>query len=406
MGNPKLNLSFSTEHTISLTTEGASDSVLLGQLSFSNILPQCEIQITLARFGRLKSGKETRECTASRKLLDELGLTGAQREQKQEQFDYHAAEKLSGCLISLSPTTSRSKTIKCNFELPVPSYLPATTALPSVQINYAIFATCTLPNGKTLQSSQNLHITRKNVEPTRLEPSSTVSYPESPLAVRVTFDTPALTSKNITIPSTLYLQGLNLPSTTCMRPNETRWLVPREIRWELKETAVLLTGTSDTTGHLPMATAQRSLHKRTLTTGKQKLKLSYPFTARGTTHTPSPTSLLIPFTLTAPPSTSLDTSTALTTADAHILHTVLSSIPSTHPQRFALHIEYTLHVWLRIGEDVFDAASGDLVNRKMDEMAYTVVCPLVAQGGGGGEMLGGLPRYDGVGAAGNDAGRE
>jgi hypothetical protein len=168
--------------------------------------------------------------------------------------------------------------------------------------------------------------------------------------------------------------------------NETRWLVPREIRWEFEETAVLITGFPDTTGNLSMATTQRALKKRKLSTGKEKLKLNYPFSRKGNTPIrvlPDGSGMEIPFFVTAPNCISLSGSTVLSVAGGHILHTVLCSEPSSNPalprKRFAVYLEYKLHIWLRIGEDVFDEASGGLVNRKMDEMAYTILCPLSKQ---------------------------
>ncbi|KAF1364544.1 hypothetical protein EJ07DRAFT_151811 [Lizonia empirigonia] len=387
MGRPKLSLHAPADHTITLTSaEGASDSFFLGQLFFSNVPPQCDIQITLTRVGRLKQGTETKGGAASNNLLSELGFLGAQKEQRREQFDYDTAEKLSGVSIVPSQTTAGSKTVKCNFELPIPSYLPATAALPSVDISYAIFATCTLPSGKVAQCSQVLRLVRENVESIGLEPSHTVSFPDSPLAVRASFDAPDLSSKNLVIPTTLQLQGLSLSSINSMRTNETRWLVPREIKWEFEETAILVTGVPDATGHIPMSIAQRVMKKRKLATGKEKLKLNYPFTRKGNTSIhmlDDGTGMEIPFTVNAPKSTSLGDSTALSVAGGHVLHTVLSheASPETAlPQkRFAVYLEYKLHMWLRIGEDVFDEASGDLVNRKMDEMAYTILCPLTTQ---------------------------
>ena len=127
MGKPKLALQVPSNHTITLTSaEGALDSTLAGQLSFSNVPSQCDIQITLARVGRLKRGKETKNDKVSKKLMSELGFMGSQKEQKRELFDYETAEKLCGCLISPPQTPAGSKTIKCDFELPIPSYLPAT----------------------------------------------------------------------------------------------------------------------------------------------------------------------------------------------------------------------------------------------------------------------------------------
>ncbi|KAJ4362681.1 hypothetical protein N0V95_001389 [Ascochyta clinopodiicola] len=387
MGKPKLSLDAPADHVISFTyNEGSSDSLLCGQLSFSNIPVQCDIHITLARVGRLKQGKDANGETGSKHFIRELGFTGPRKDQNHDQFDYESAEKLSNCLINPPQTTSGSKTIKCGFKLPVPSYLPATAALPSVEISYAIFATCDLSNGTTVQCRKDLHIIRKSTEPLRLEPSRKVSFPESTLAVRASFDAPDLGTKNITIPTKLQLHGLGIPSTSSMRINETRWLVPREIKWELEETAVLITGAPDDTGHIPMSTAQRTLRKRNLAIGTKKLKLKYPFTRPGNSTIrmlQDNTGIEIPFPIHTPKTTQLGDTTALAVAGSHILHTVLCSDSSADPtrpkERFALYLEYKLHMWLRIGEDVFDEASGDLVNRKMDEMAYTVLCPLTTQ---------------------------
>ncbi|KAF3040195.1 hypothetical protein E8E11_007859 [Didymella keratinophila] len=385
MGKPKLALQVPADHTIVITADGASDSLLHGTLTFSNVPPQCDVQITLARVGRIKKGKETNTETASKKLLSEFGFMGSQKEQKREQFDYDIAEKLCGCTISPSPGTTTSKTTACDFDLPIPGYLPATAALPSVDISYAIFATCTLPTGKISQSSQDLRIIRETGEHVRLDPSRTVSFPETTFAVRTSFGVPSFNLKDRAIPTTLQLNGLNLPITNSMRVTETRWLVPREIRWDLEETAVLITGCPDATGHVPMSTAHRVLKKRQIATGKEKLRLKYPFTRPGNTpitmHANN-SGFSIPFTVSAPKDISLGDSTALTVAGGHVLHTVLDTTandPYGLQKRFAVYLEYKLHVWLRIGEDVFDEASGDLVNRKMDEMAYTVVCPLTQQ---------------------------
>ena len=411
MGKPKLALQVPSNHTITLTSaEGALDSTLAGQLSFSNVPSQCDIQITLARVGRLKQGKETKNDKVSKKLMSELGFMGSQKEQKRELFDYETAEKLCGCLISPPQTPAGSKTIKCDFEIPIPSYLPATASLPSVEILYAVFAVCVLPNGKVAQTSQDLRITREIDEVVRLEPSRRVSFPETTFAVRASFDTPDISGKAMTISTTLQLNGLNLPITNSMRITETRWLVLREIRWEFEETAVLVTGFPDATGHLPMSTAQRVPKKRKLATGKEKLKLNYPFTRPKNSFVrmlDDNSGMEIPFNITVPKDISLGDSTALSVAGGHIMHTVLSSEPAVDlnlPQkRFAVYLEYKLHIWLRIGEDVFDEASGDLVNRKMDEMAYTVVCPLTTQQMANGQQEGHdqpapiiPPSYDGV----------
>lgn len=385
MGKPKVVLQVPADHTIVIPADGASDSLLRGTLSFSNVPPQCVVDITLARVGRLEKARETNNDTASKKLLSELGFMGLQKEKECKQFNYFLAEKLCGCYISSPPGTTTSRTTKCDFDLTIPGYLPATIDLPSVGISYAILATCTLPNGKISQTSQDLRIIRETTEPLRLEPSRTVSFPETTFAVRTTFGTPSFELKDTTIPTTLQLNGLNLPITSSMRVTETRWLVPREIRWDLEETAIIVTGCPDATGHLPMSIAQRVLAKRQIAAGREKLKLKYPFTRPGNTpimmHADK-SGLSIPFTISAPKNVSLGDSTALAVAGGHILHTILDTTaqdPNGLQERFAVYLEYKLHVWLRIGEDVFDEASGDLVNRKMDEMAYTVVCPLAQQ---------------------------
>ncbi|KAF1927142.1 uncharacterized protein M421DRAFT_182737 [Didymella exigua CBS 183.55] len=385
MGKPRLALQVPADHIIVITADGASDSLLHGTLIFSNVPLQCDIQITLARVGRLKRGKDMENDSASKKLMSELRFMRSHKEQKRELFNYEMAEKLCGCFVSPLRGTPTSKTTKCDFVLQIPSYLPATAALPSVDISYAIFATCNLANGEVLQTSQDLRIIREIAGPIRLEPSRTVSFPETTFAICASFGLPSSNHKNSTISATLQLNGLNLPITNSMRVNEMRWLVPREIRWYLEETTVLITGCPDATGHLPMSTAQRVLKKRQIATGKEKLKLNYPFTRAGNTPItmcPDNSSISILFMILAPKDISLGESTALAVAGGHVLHTVLDKYAGNlHglQKRFAVYLEYKLHVWLRIGEDIFDEASGDLVNRKMDEMAYTVVCPLIQQ---------------------------
>jgi hypothetical protein len=158
-------------------------------------------------------------------------------------------------------------------------------------------------------------------------------------------------------------------------------MVAREIQWEVEEKATVVSGFPDNTGHLAMHTTARSERKRKICHGKEKLKLKYPFTRPGNTPITmfGETSMGIPVDVKIPKGIDLAGGTTLTVAGGHVLHSVLCSEPSnasTPGVRFALHVEYTLHIWLRMGEDIFDKATGDLVNRKMDEMAYTVVCPL------------------------------
>jgi hypothetical protein len=386
MAKCKLSLQVPAEHIITLDLARETlDTTLHGHLSASNVPPECDFQITLARVGRLTSGKESRNDTASKKLLSELWFMGSEKEQKRERFDYEIAEKLCSCTITPSQNAGASKIVKSDFRLSIPSYLPATVSLPSVDVAYAVFATCTLPNGKVVQTSQDLRVTRQTAEPLRLEPSRTVTFPETTFAVRASFDAPTIGAKNTSIPTTLQLNGLKLPMNDSMRLTETRWLVPREVKWVLEETAVIITGCADATGHIPMSGAHRALKKRTLATGKEKLKLRYPFTRPGNTPVsvlPNNSGMRVPLSIAAPIAIALGDSTALAVTGGHILHTIQSAEAHTNPgtpqKRFAVFLEYKLHVWLRIGEDVFDEASGDLVNRKMDEMAYTVVCPLTA----------------------------
>ena len=158
-------------------------------------------------------------------------------------------------------------------------------------------------------------------------------------------------------------------------------MVAREIQWELEEKATVVSGFPDNTGHLAMHTATRSERKRKICSGKEKLKLKYPFTRPGNTPVTmlGEASMGIPVDVKIPKGIDLAGGTTLTVAGGHVLHSVLNSEPSdasTSGSRFALHAELTLHIWLRMGEDIFDKATGDLINRKMDEMAYTVVCPL------------------------------
>lgn len=389
MGKPKLALQIPAHHTISIPANGVSECFLHGTLSLNNVPPQCETRITLARIGRLKTssrGRETQNDSASKKFLGEFGFLGSQKEQEQELFDCKIAEKLSSCSVQSQPRrTATSNIIECGFELQIPEYLPATAELPSFSITYAISAICILPNGKVLQAVKDLRITREAEKAPRLEPSRTVSFPETTFAVRAIFGLPSFDLKKTSIPTTLRLNSLSLPIANSMRITETRWLVPREIRWSLEETAILITGCPDATGHLPMSTAHRVSKKRQIATGKQKLKLKYPFTRAGNTpvtmHSDK-SGLSIPLLISAPGNISLSDSTALSVAGGHIMHTVLdesANDPNGLQKRFAVYLEYKLHVWLRMGEDVFDEASGDLVNRKMDEMAYTIVCPLMQQ---------------------------
>jgi hypothetical protein len=381
MGKPTFRIDAPSKHAITFTTGNrASKSTLSGCLSIKGLLKtnfsQSEIHVYLVRAARWDpaacASSNTRRrfpgILGSSKPRDKLSLANAE---KLVQFSTH---------ITVAPTGSESRKAKCDFSLAIPYYLPPTTTFPSTDISYALVAECTTPDGRVLQTSQELQILRHNTDCIRLQPSLTVTYPESPLAVRVTFPQPLPDSKTA-IPATLCLEGLSLPSKSCMRATETRWMVAREIQWEVEEKATVISGFPDNTGHLAMHATARSEQKRKISHGRQKLKLKYPFTRPGNTPVTmlGDTSMGIPVDVRIPKAVDLGGGTALTVAGGHVLHSVSCSEPSDVSDpgvRFALHVEYTLHIWLRMGEDIFDKATGDLVNRKMDEMAYTVRCPL------------------------------
>jgi hypothetical protein len=378
MGKPTFRIDAPSKHAITFTTGNrASESTLSGCLSIKSLFKtnfsQCEIHVYLVRAARWDSvacaSSDTRRrfsrILGSSKPSDTLSLANAE---KLVQFSTHIT------------VGSESRKAKCDFSLAIPHYLPPTTALPSTDILYALVAECTTSDGRVLQTSQELQIFRHNTDCIRLQPSLTVTYPESPLAVRVTFAQPLPDSKTA-IPATLCLEGLSLPRKSSMRVTETRWMVAREIQWEVEEKATVISGFPDNTGHLAMHATARSEQKRKISHGRQKLKLKYPFVRPGNTPITmfGETSMGIPVDVRIPKGVDLGGGTALTVAGGHVLHSVLCTEPcdaSTSGIRFALHVEYTLHIWLRMGEDIFDKATGDLVNRKMDEMAYTVRCPL------------------------------
>lgn len=378
---PRINIHASPEHVILLNTANqASASILVGQISFSNLALPCQCQIVLTRNGRLNSTETTNSNTASRNpILDELGLAGLK--QRRGPFNYQSSEKLAHSTTILDQATVGLNSNRCTFQLAVPSFLPSTAELPSLEIVYTLVVTCILPCGRILQASQDLRISRKNDHPILLQPSRKVAFPDCSFAVKVNFEAPVL-GPTITIPAKLHLSGLSLPRTALMHATDTRWMVPREIKWRIEETAVIISGIPDDTGHVPIATATRIVKNRELSRGREKLKIKFPLTKPGNTPVAmlNPDSMDIPFNPTVPEDARLGDTTALTVAGGHVLHTVLSTKTSSNPAsprtRFTVFLDYTLHIWLRTGVDTFEQESGNLVNRKMDEMAYTIVCPL------------------------------
>ncbi|OAL53627.1 hypothetical protein IQ07DRAFT_667637 [Pyrenochaeta sp. DS3sAY3a] len=378
-----LALHTAKDHVIaSAIAETVVEAILDGELECCNIPTNCQVRVELVRVGRIIKGGKSKHATATKALISELGFLGSAKDQRTAELDYASAEKISESVIIPTPGSKS----KCAFRLDIPTHLPPTVELSSVRISYSVVATCDPGTGKLLQSSKPVNIIRQTPGPVNLEPSQTVVYPESPLAIQARFQTLSPSAKRLNIPVALQLHGMLLPPTESMHNNESRWLVPREIRWELEETAVLITGSPDSTGQVPMATAQKVLKKQQLSAGKEKLKLKYPFTRAGNTVVrmlEEEGGMEIPINVMAPADTDLSDGRTLSIAGAHILHTVrdcanpLSS--SQAHSRFAVYLEYKLHIWVRTGEDVFDNASGDLMNRKVDEMAYTILCPLNTQ---------------------------
>lgn len=380
---PCLALHTVTDHVIaSAVSETVLGPTVTGQLEYSNIPTNCPVRVELIRVGRIIKGGKSKHATTTKAFISELGFLGSAKDQKRAELDYASAEKISESVIIPTPGSKS----RCEFRLDIPTDLPPTVELSSVRISYAIVATCDLGTGRLLQSSKPINIIRQTIGPVNLEPSPTVVYPESPLAIQARFETLSPSPKRLNIPVALQLHGMLLPPTECMHSNESRWLVPREIRWELEETAVLIIGAPDSTGQVPMATAQKVLKKQQLSAGKEKLKLKYPFTRPGNTLVrmlEDEGGMEIPINVTAPAETDLSDGRALSIAGAHILHTVRDCAPPLNSSpahtRFAVYLEYKLHIWVRTGEDVFDNASGDLMNRKVDEMAYTILCLLNTQ---------------------------
>lgn len=393
MKRPRLSITAPAEHQITFPSLLPSiESTLNGTISSSDISLPCQCKVTLVRNGRLKNGEAADIATiATNAILDELGLGGPLHRIKSEPVKFQPSEQLTQCIIDLTKPRVGHTSGTTAFQLAIPSYLPATVKIPSVEISYTLFASCTLPDGSVIETQKDLQLTRKQNSPISLQPSRVVHYPESTITMKVNFDTSRLESDKY-IPMELLLSSLNLPRTKTMHATDTRWMVPREIRWTIEETAVIISGAPDETGHIPMSSSSRKIRRRDVQSGKVKLKLHYPFTRKGNSPVTmmNDNSMKIPFGINLSSNVALGDTTALSVAGGHVLHTVQSTRASQSEDRqtrFAVYLEYTLHLWVRIGEDVFKEKCGTLVNRKLDEVAYTLVCPLKVANEGTGLVL-------------------
>ena len=322
-------------------------------------------------------------------------------------FDLQHAEKLVDCTVEMKSELSGAFT--STFELVIPSILFPTIALPSVEVSYAVVAQTILPSGQSLYAHQVLRISKRWLELPSLMPSPRITFPESPLAVKVRFAKQDAQTRHL--PITLHLKGLDsppcgassVPSVSWIRESEVRKMTPRTIQWELEEKAIVISGPSTDGNMLAMSHTTRSEQARIISKGKYQPVLHYPFKTSADAEVES--EIDIHFNAHIPKDTELPDAGELTTFGDRVVRTLSS--PSSGPDsvarrdlgaRFAVHMEHSLRVSIHLGEDTFHKKTGSLVHRRPAQFAYSVVVPLKVvretSSGRDCQWVTGLPTYE------------
>ncbi|KAF2028511.1 hypothetical protein EK21DRAFT_90637 [Setomelanomma holmii] len=365
------------------------------------------VQIQLVRFGALKTTHEANNNTTPWRRRMGLGSKS-----QSDILDLGKAERLAQCSVNM--TSTGSGLLSSTFELVVPSSLPPSMALPSIEISYALVATSTTPSGQNFRTQQVLRISKRWLEPPHLLPSTKITFPESPLSVKARFGKQDLRNRHL--PITLHLKGLDspsssstsVPSVSWIRECEVKKMTPRTIQWELEEKTVSLSGPSSDGSSITMSDTTRLEQVQTISKGKYQPILHYPF--KTSSDTTAESEFEVQFNAQTPKDTELPHPDELSTIASRLENTILYAHPcpgsgSQHEQstRFAMFTEHTLRICIHMGEDTFHKATGSLVNRKPAQFAYTVLVPLrsarESRDGGQGDMTNDLPAYEAEGGS-------
>lgn len=351
--------------------------------------------IRVARLGRNEFNTHRQSSTGP------LGFLGFKSRQDLQNFK--SAETISKvALDSVLDTVDGTCSSSNSFKLLVPSNLPPTTVTANAQIQYAIVAQTTLPDGTTVLAGSPLLISTQSLMPFQLHTSPLTTFPESTVSMQVTFAKQSSGSKSI--PATVHLGGLEVPAGTNLtstlgvswvRDTEIRWMAPRQVRWEIEEVKTTVQGQSQTPGvdSVPTSSSIRSCSRQIISKGKCQPTVQFAFNKP--THAPRDVDLQFPLDIEIPDHVDI--------ACAPELHIEGNSISNTVAyaddlSRFAICVEYRLRLYVEMGEDTFDKKSGNLVHRKAAQSMYATSFDLKRQGNNSERYLCGLdlvpPTYD------------
>jgi hypothetical protein len=361
---PYLVLKAPEELTIFYNGRSDHASNLSGQVSgihMQSLVTSIDAHVNILRIGRFKN-----ETFAGSDLNCQRRLKFFRPTSQVNWADFECAEKVLSFPIHLA-LDPKSRKASCGFQLKVPAHLPPTTALPSIEISYAIIVSALLPCGQILRSGQLLRIFRRPIEPVLLQ-ATPVAYSHSPLALRVSFEAPDPRSRSVA--ATLHLRGLSgIPlhdsQDPLARDEERIRIVPQMIQWEVEEKAIILQrpaneteGLSNTRSEV-MRIVKRGIHRSVATFPSQTSGSKRPeFDAE------------IPFKIDIPEDVDFPSPSVAT-------ELLLDAWSSEHPRcekaRFALHTEQNLRIRFQMCESL--TQSGERHGKPI-WYTYTTVLPL------------------------------
>ncbi|KAL4967598.1 uncharacterized protein BDV14DRAFT_197962 [Aspergillus stella-maris] len=330
-------------HTLFSTAEDSYSLPITGSLYLpaSSLTDTPEITIELVRYVKPRK-KRAPVIQKSWNLTDCLSKRKSQPiqpRQKSTSIPKAQEETLVQCKLWTSPNTTNKQ--RYDFNLPVPSDIPATMQTVLGSVSYAITATASSSTAM-LQGSKIINILRY-VEP---ETKSHIRWYAGDKIMTELCATPmVLEGKQRR--TAYHLEWLARSTITKgLRESEVRYMVARELRWRIDEIVSL---TLLTHGSPREKVCQQ--HIRKLCSGRKKGH----WIASGS-YNDGGDAIQIPF--------EVDIPTAVESTD-------VSSYPdSEHRDSLAITAEHRLYVEVITGEDTFHRETGDLVDRRARVKSY------------------------------------
>ena len=369
---------FSPLLSVFAPNEARPGSNLLGTVSCtSSQRSRAQIQhirVSLVRLGQLKD--DSPEVNRSYARLIPPFLRIGERRTRQ---DFENAEQITTQSFRPQPSQQGdSNTCTSDFSLLIPAHLPPTTQHPQISISYALRAECICSDHQSYSVHRTLRVSQPIRSVVHVISPAVITFPESPLAVKVRFAelTPGA---HMLIPTTLHLSGLRLtPERQC----ESRWLAPHKMKWEVRQTAIVISSVCVEGDRIPMADASRDESTHVIIHGEHDarghMQRSRAKVAPSAALDRSQTS--VSFGISIPTHTNIANAAPLHISDGYLEHTTLSchktDITTSYQERFAVHLEYSVQIDVHFFEDTIVTATGSLVKRKPSWLGYTIICPL------------------------------